>query len=413
MGFGQGLSGLSASSKLLDAIGNNVANANTVGFKASGANFADIYAKSLAGAGGGATTGIGARVSNMSQQFSQGNITASSNSLDLAANGSGFFRMSHLGAISYARNGQFQLDQSGFLVNANGDRLTGYMANAAGQLSTGTPVDLVVSAADIPSAATANVNAQVNLDSRSAIPAVSPFNAANPDSYNHAASITTYDGLGNAHVLQTYYVKTASASWDVYGTYDDGSNTVATVPALIGTLGFGPTGAINVPAPPLPATFATTLTPTTGAASYPVQIDLTGSTQYGSGFSVSTLSQDGYASGRLTGFTTSSAGIISGSYSNGQTRTLGQVVLANFGNPNGLQAIGNNSWVESGTSGAPLVGAPGSGSLGALQTSATEDSNVDLTSELVNMITAQRDYQANAQTVKTQDQILQTLVNLR
>ncbi|CAN5237467.1 flagellar hook protein FlgE [soil metagenome] len=414
MSFQQGLSGLSSSSKTLDAIGNNIANSATVGFKSASARFADVYANSLAGGGGGTQTGIGVKVTEVAQQFNQGNITASANPLDMAINGGGFFRMNHLGTITYARNGQFQLNKDGYLVNPNGDRLTGYIANSLGQVSTGSPADLLISAVDLPPSQTTGVLAQLNLDSRSVPPVTSPFDPADPTTYNNATSITVFDSLGNSHVLQTYYVNTAPGAWDIYGTYDDGSATVPTAPAVIGSLTFSPTGAISSPVPPLPATFSTDLVLTTGATT-PMTVDVnwTGTTQFGSTFSVNALSQDGYTSGRLAGFTTASDGTISGSYTNGQTAVLGQVVLANFRNPNGLLPNGNNTWSESNTSGAPLVGVPGTGSLGILQAAATEDSNVDLTAELVNMITAQRVYQANAQTIKTQDQILQTLVNLR
>lgn len=411
MSFQQGLSGLNASSKTLEAIGNNISNANTAGFKSSTARFSDLYAASLSGSGVG-NTGIGTQVSQVAQQFSQGNVTASANPLDLAINGGGFFRMSHNGTVSYARNGQFQLDKSGYIVNPNGDRLTGYTANSSGVLSTGAPADLQISATDLAPKITANVTAQLNLDSRSTTPTLA-FSAANPATYNSATSVNVFDSLGNSHVLQTFYVKTAANTWDIYGTYDDGTTTQATVPAVIGQLVFGPTGAITTPAPPAAASFATTLTVTTGAGTVPVTVDWSGTTQFGSSFSVNALTQDGFASGRLAGFTTSNTGVISGRYTNGQTAVLGQVVLANFRAPNGLQPLGNNAWGETSDSGVPLVGTPNSGSLGTLQSSSVEDSNVDLTAELVNMITAQRVYQANAQTIKTQDQILQTLVNLR
>ena len=411
MSFQQGLSGLSASSKTLEAIGNNISNANTVGFKSSTARFSDLYAASLSGSGTG-NTGIGTQVSQVAQQFSQGNLTASANPLDLAINGGGFFRLSHNGTISYARNGQFQLDKSGYIVNPNGDRLTGYTANSSGVLSTGAPADLLISATDLAPKITTTVTAQLNLDSRSTTPTLA-FSAANPATYNSATSVNVFDSLGNSHVVQTFYVKTAANTWDIYGTYDDGTTTQATVPAVIGQLVFGPTGAITTPAPPAPASFATTLTVTTGAGTVPITIDWSGTTQFGSTFSVNALSQDGFASGRLAGFTTSNTGVISGRYTNGQTAVLGQVVLANFRSPTGLQPLGNNAWGETSDSGVPLVGTPNSGSLGVLQSSSVEESNVDLTAELVNMITAQRVYQANAQTIKTQDQVLQTLVNLR
>jgi flagellar hook protein FlgE len=411
MSFQQGLSGLNAASKSLEVIGNNVANASTVGFKGSQAQFADVYATSLSG-GGSSQVGIGTKVAKVSQQFSQGNITASNNPLDIAINGAGFFRMDSNGSVTYGRNGQFELDKSGYIVNATGAALTGYTANAAGVLSTGAPAKLQINTADLPPAITGKVKEVVNLDSGQAVPVTKPFNPIDPTSYNNATSISVYDSLGNSHVMQSFFVKTNSgtagvSSWEVYGVADN--KPIGTAP--LGTLKFGPDGALlATPAP----VFNVTIPATAGGASdISATMDYSGSTQYGSPFIVNALSQDGYASGRLTGFNTGADGIITGRYSNGKSSTLGQVVLANFTNVNGLQPLGNNVWAESTASGVPLAGAPSSGTFGTLQSSAVEDSNVDLTAELVNMITAQRVYQANAQTVKTQDQVLQTLVNLR
>ncbi|MET0961254.1 MAG: flagellar hook protein FlgE [Noviherbaspirillum sp.] len=419
MSFQQGLSGLNAASKSLEVIGNNVANASTVGFKGSQAQFADVYATSLSG-GGSSQVGIGTKVAKVSQQFSQGNITASNNPLDIAINGAGFFRMDSNGSVTYARNGQFELDKTGAIVNATGASLTGYTANSAGVLSTGAPSKLQINTADLPPAITAKVKQVVNLDSGQLKPPASPFNPTDPTTYNNATSISVFDSLGNPHVMQSFFVKTdpsaaGNSAWDVYGVADDVvlATGDAAKPGRIGTLEFGQDGALILPGTtPLP--FPVTIPATAGgAADITPMMDYTGSTQYGSPFIVNALSQDGYASGRLTGFNTGADGIITGRYSNGKSSTLGQVVLANFTNVNGLQPLGNNVWAETSTSGVPLVGAPTAGTFGALQASAVEDSNVDLTAELVNMITAQRVYQANAQTVKTQDQVLQTLVNLR
>jgi flagellar hook protein FlgE len=431
MSFQQGLSGLNAASKSLEVIGNNVANASTVGFKQSQAQFADVYATSLSG-GGSSQVGIGTKVAKVSQQFSQGNITASNNPLDIAINGAGFFRMDSNGSVTYARNGQFELDKSGYIVNGTGAALTGYTANAAGVLSTGAPSKLQISTADLPPAISAKVKEVVNLDSGQKVPVSTPFNPGDPTSYNNATSISVYDSLGNPHVMQSFFVKANSAttgisSWDVYGVADDTvlSTGVAGMPGVIGRMNFDTSGALvstqtfnadgSLAAPDLPPKSFPVTVPATagGAANIPITMDYSGSTQYGSPFIVNALSQDGYSSGRLTGFNTGADGIITGRYSNGKSATLGQVVLANFTNVNGLQPLGNNVWAESTTSGVPLVGAPSTGTFGTLQSSAVEDSNVDLTAELVNMITAQRVYQANAQTVKTQDQVLQTLVNLR
>jgi flagellar hook protein FlgE len=418
MSFQQGLSGLNAASKSLEVIGNNVANASTVGFKGSQAQFADVYATSLSG-GGSSQVGIGTKVAKVSQQFSQGNITASNNPLDIAINGAGFFRMDSNGSVTYGRNGQFELNKSGNIVNATGAALTGYTANADGVLSTGAPSKLQINTADLPPAITKSVKEVVNLDSTQKAPATKSFDPKDPTSYNNATSISVFDSLGNSHVMQSFFVKidpaaSGGSAWAVYGVADDAVMNKAADGTVspIGTLQFGMDGALLPKPAPLPV-FNVIIPAADGAAEFRPTMDYSGSTQYGSPFIVNALSQDGYTSGRLTGFNTGADGIITGRYSNGKSSTLGQVVLANFTNVNGLQPLGNNVWAESTTSGVPLVGAPSTGTFGTLQASAVEDSNVDLTAELVNMITAQRVYQANAQTVKTQDQVLQTLVNLR
>jgi len=408
MSFQQGLSGLNAASASLDTIGNNVANATTVGFKSSQAQFADVYAASLTGAGA-SSIGIGVKVADVAQQFTQGNITGSNNPLDVAINGNGFFRMSDSGVITYARNGQFSFDKDGYIVNANASRLTGYMANASGVLSTGAPVDININTADLPPVQTTAVSAILNLDSTQGLPATSPFDMNDPTSYNNGTSISVFDSLGNSHVVQTFYRKTAVNTWEVYAATDGVLVPPLAGLGLIGSLTFNSSGALTTAAP-LNASVAVT----TGAVTpFTVPFDYSGTTQFGSAFSVNALTQDGYTSGRLSGFNIGSDGVISGRYTNGKSNTLGQVVLASFTNPNGLQPLGNNVWAETSTSGVALVGGPNSGSLGVLQASAVEDSNVDLTEELVNMITAQRYYEANAQTIKTQDSVLQTLVNLR
>ena len=401
MSFQQGLSGLNAAAKNLDVIGNNVANSGTVGFKQSQAQFADVYANSLTGAGG-ANVGIGTKVAQVSQQFTQGNITATNNPLDMAINGGGFFRMDNNGEATYQRNGQFQLDRMGFIVNPTGAKLTGYTADASGVLSTGAPSPLSIDTADLAPQVTSTVNAVLNLDSRGEVPLV-PFDMTDPTSFNSSTAVSVYDSLGNSHTLQTYYVKTAPGEWDVHASTDGGAASA------MGGLSFNSSGALTTPMP-----YIVPVVVTTGATTpLTIEVDFTGSTQFGSAFSVNTLNQDGYTSGRLAGFDIGADGVVLGRYTNGQSAVLGQVVLANFANPNGLQQLGNNMWAETSTSGNPLIGVPSSGSLGVLQSSAVEDSNVDLTAELVNMITAQRVYQANAQTIKAQDAVMQTLVNLR
>lgn len=411
MSFQQGLSGLNAASKNLEVIGNNVSNSNTVGFKGARAEFADVYANSLTGSGS-SQIGIGTKVAAVAQQFTQGNVTSTSNSLDIAINGGGFYRMSNNGAITYSRNGQFQMDKLGYIVDASNKRLTGYSATTSGTLSTGAPTELNISTADLVPKPSTTIKGLFNLDSRSPVKTLAAFDATDPSTYTNSSAVSVFDSLGNSHTVQSFFVKTAPGTWDMLTTAD-GITTNYTPPATpvaTARLVFNGTGTAPTTTPASPTV---SFPVTTGASAVSVAIDYSKSTQFGSSFSVNSMSQDGYTSGRLSGFNTGADGIITGRYTNGQSAVLGQVVLANFVNPNGLQSLGNNAWAESSTSGSPLVGVPDSGSLGVLQSSAVEDSNVDLTAELVNMITAQRIYQANAQTIKTQDQVLQTLVNLR
>jgi len=419
MGFEQGLSGLEASSQNLSVIGNNVANASTVGFKASEVLFSDVYANSLSGAGA-SQVGIVVSVGSVEQQFTQGTITSSTNPMDIAINGGGFYQMSNNGTISYTRNGQFQLDKSGNIVNAAGDILQGYSANSAGVLQTGSTANLTINTANIAPSATTKVDAVLNLDSQDAIPATTPFSATNSATYNNSSSVTIYDSLGNSHVLQSYYVLTGTTggasgtepTWEVYATLDGTAVAGANPDGSVGTLTFTSAGAIDTTATTVPIAMSL---PLTNGATTPLafNLDFTGTTQYGAAFATTTLSQDGYTSGQLSGFSASADGTIVGTYTNGKSATLGQIALASFTDPNGLQNLGNNEWAATATSGAALVGTPGTGNLGVLQSSATEDSNVDLTSQLVNMITAQENYQANSQTIKTEETILQTLVTLR
>lgn len=408
MSFQQGLSGLNAASKNLEVIGNNVANANTVGFKQSRAQFADVYANSLTG-GGASQIGIGTKLSTVAQQFTQGNISSTSNSLDIAINGGGFFRMSNNGEVTYSRNGQFQMDKDGFIVNASNNRLTGYSADANGVLATGSATEISINTADIAPVTTTAVTGTLNLDSTKTTLTAAGFNPTDPTTYHNSTALTVFDSLGNEHALQSYFVKTAAGEWNVFNTVDGTSTT--TLPAPTAVMSFTGTGLSPTS---VPATPTVTFTPTTGATGpQAITLDYSNSTQFGSAFSVTSPTQDGYSSGILAGFNVAKNGDIVGRYTNGQSQILGQVVLADFTNPNGLQQIGNNAWAETADSGPAVVGTPTAGGLGVLQSSAVEDSNSDLTAELVNMITAQRIYQANAQTIKTQDQVLQTLVNLR
>jgi len=411
MAFEQGLSGLSAAAKNLDVIGNNVANANTVGFKSSAVHFADIYA-GAAGIVGANDAGIGTRVAAISQSFGQGSLTATSNPLDMAINGSGFFRLSSNGAVTFSRNGQFHLDKSGYIVNDDGSRLTGFPAGPAGILPTASPVELQISQADVDPATTSQIDATVGLDSRATAVAAA-FNPNDSSTYNYATSTSIYDSLGNSHALSLFFVPkgpsaTGENQWDVYATSD--GTQVGT--GSVGRLTFGSDGLIDSTATTMPFNMSI---PVTGGANSPLvtTLDFTGSTQFGTKSGINQLTQDGFTSGRLASYSVSDDGVVLGRYTNGQTKPLAQIALANFTSPEGLAPIGNNAWTETSKSGPPLTGVPGTASLGSLQSATIEESNVDLTAELVNMITAQRNYQANAQTIKTQDALMQTLVSLR
>jgi len=508
MSFQQGLSGLNSAAKSLDVIGNNIANSSTVGFKGSTTEFADVYARSLNGAGA-TQAGIGVSVAAIAQQFTQGNIETTANPLDIAINGGGFFRTEIGGAVQYTRNGQFSLDKSGYVVTPQGANVTGYGVAANGQILASTPTPLKISTADMKPVATTKVDTSINLDSRETIPTNFPFNANDATTYNKQVPVSVYDTLGNEHTMSMYYVKTGSGTWDVYAGADgteitnvnvakagasdptavaardawtaatkaspqdpaavaqalsdyaaavsaavgtaagtagataatvtaiqtaatDAGNTVGytpdqldkdvaaavSVPSIpIGTLKFDSNGALSaalMSPQTLPLAVSFPVYPATGAKeTLSIKLGFNGSTQYGADTSEKLTTQDGYTAGHLQRFSAAADGTLLGQYSNGQTKPLGQIVLANFTNSGGLEPIGNNSWVETSASGTPLLGTAGTGSFGVLQASATESSNVDLTAELVNMITAQRVYQANAQTIKTQDSVLQTLVNLR
>ena len=419
MGFQQGLSGLNASSKNLEIIGHNIANANTIGAKASRAEFADVYANAVGGSSN--SIGIGTTLAAVSQQFGQGNITPTDNPLDIAINGGGFFQVSSAsGAVSYSRNGQFKLNNDGFVVNDQQQRLMGYPADSTGTIIPGAAKPLQLPTAGIAPAMTSKVSMEMNLDARSKVTlpsAGAPIDFSDPSTYNNATTQTVYDVKGQDVSLTYYFQKAATDTWNVYITANgtplatSGGNPAPTTQMTFPTNGgapTAPTAAISVDIPSVTNSGGATTVPITGVA-----LNLTKATEYGSQFGITDQSQNGYASGKLIAVQFDTNGIVQARYSNGQTKPAGQLELATFRNAQGLQPQGGNSWGRTVASGDAVLGVPGAGNLGILQAGALEESNVDLTGELVNMITAQRVYQANAQTIKTQDQILQTIVNLR
>jgi len=422
MSFQQGLSGLNATSKSLDVIGNNIANASTYGAKSARAEFADIYAASLSGA----TTsqpGIGVTVATVAQQFTQGNITTTGNPLDLAINGLGFFQTQNAAAQTvYTRNGQFKLDRQGFITNDQSNKLLGYAADGLGNIIPGKAVPLQLPTGGISPAVTGKNTMQFNLDSRAKVtlPAVAPpaIDFTNQATYNNATSVTMYDAKGQDIAVTYYFQKSATDTWNVYATANGqtiAGSAAAPAPVIAG-LQFAADGSTIIapsPIPPMAIPATTTAAGVTTLAIPAVAMDLSGSTQFGANFGVTNMLQTGYAAGQLTGVTVDDVGHLVARYSNGQTKTAGQLEVANFRNPQGLQSLGGNGWERTFVSGDPILGVPGDGNLGNLQSGALEESNVDLTAELVALMTAQRDYQANAQTIKTMDQAMQTLVNLR
>lgn len=421
MSFQQGLSGLNATSKNLEVIGNNVANAQTYGTKASRAEFADMYASAMTG-GGGNSAGIGVTVAAVTQQFTQGNITSTSNPMDLAINGNGFFQVTDgSGQILYSRNGQFNVDREGKLSSSSGLQLMGYPADVNGVIQPGDSKPLEVPTAGISPKGTSSIKMEANLDSRLATTApaapAAAINFSDATTYNNATSQTLYDAKGQEVAMTYYFQKSANDTWNVFATANGTSvNSDASGPLPITTINFESDGS----KPITPAGLVTLNIPaTTNAAGAQalaisgVSFDVQKSTQYGSQFGTTDLSQDGFAPGQRTGVVMEDNGMVMVKYSNGQSKAAGQIQLANFRNAQGLQPMGGNAWARSYASGDPVIGTPGDGNLGVLQSGALEESNVDLTAELVSMITAQRVYQANAQTIKTQDQALQTLVNLR
>jgi flagellar hook protein FlgE len=422
MPFRIALSGLNAAAADLRVIGSNVANSSTVGFKKSRTEFSDIYAASSLGAAAN-TAGSGVKVSGIKQEFAQGNIDFTNNNLDMAISGEGFFRLSEGGTTKYSRAGSFSVDREGYVVNNESQRLTGFQADTNGNI-TGAIGDIQLSTQDLAPNATTSVSLTANLDSSETALGVN-FDKNDATTYNHSTSLTTYDSRGNSLLQTLYFQKTGASSWNMYTYLTDPSGADTELVPAGGTAG-------QVPPDPMALTFTadgaiSTVSPGTGAtANYDpatiaslgsspidIDIDLNTVTQFGTEFGVNELLQDGYTTGRLSGVDVGETGVITARYTNGQSLTLAQVAMANFSNLNGLLQLGDTSWAESFESGAALVGTAGTGTMGLIQSGALEGSNVDLTEQLVNMITAQRNFQSNAQVIQTADTVTQTIINIR
>lgn len=407
MSFNTSLSGINAANANLNVTANNIANVNTTGFKESRAEFADLFSNSAYGLSRNAI-GSGVKLSNVAQQFSQGNIDPTGRSLDMAIDGEGFFTLSKNGARSFSRAGNFQTDAQGFVGTPDGARLQVYppRTNADG-FDVGRVTDLQLLTTDSPPRPSSRVNLMFTLPGNAPQPTMATFDPTEPNSYSHSTGgITVFDSLGVGHVQTSYLVKTANPNeWQVHNYVDGDSVGNPT------TLQFSDSGALLAPTDGRIA--LDPFTPSNGAGVLELSLDLSGSTQYGESFQLRDTRQDGYAAGKLNEVSISAEGVVFARYSNGADQPLGQIALTTFVNPQGLQPQGNNMWAETYGSGAGRTGAPDSSDFGQIQAGALESSTVDLTEQLVNMIVAQRNFQANAQMISTQDQVTQTVINIR
>jgi flagellar hook protein FlgE len=443
MSFNIGLSGLYAANKSLDVTGNNIANVATTGFKSSRVEFADQYAQSIRGTSGQTSVGSGVTTAAVSQQFTQGSLTTgTSNSLDLAINGNGFFMLSNNGEKLYTRAGAFHTDKEGFVVNSSGQNLQGYNVDANGNVVVGALSNLKVDSSNLEPKATTSITNKANFNSSEAIPAVTTFSPTDTKSYNVKYSTPIYDTQGNAHTLDQYFVKTDTNKWTMYSLVDgrnitdpstavdpqadkvdltfDSSGALITsgvgAPVTAGAVGLNSDGTFKVDGwvPGVQVGTGTTATwaenGADGAAS--ISLNMMTATQTASASGLITQDQDGYATGQISAMSVDATGNLFATYTNGKSKVIGQVSLTNFANVQGLAPAGGTNWRETFASGVPVSGAPESGTLGYLTGQALEDSNVDLTGELVNLIKAQSNYQANAKTISTQSTIMQTTIQM-
>ncbi len=417
-----GASGLGAHGDAIGVVGDNIANASTIGYKASRASFEDTLGGAAAN---GQRYGNGVRMAGPETLFGQGSLQQTGNSLDFAIRGNGFFAVAgnHGGVDGsyYTRDGRFHVDDKGVIVNSQGLRLQGYVMDATGKLSSAAG-DLALAGQESPPNATTSVQIATNLDSTTTTPAT--FSTTDPvGTSNFQTSMTIYDSLGNAHRADIYFRNQGGGTWDWHALVDgaDVGGTKGTpTPIADGVLTFTASGALD-----------TQVTNTSSAsfvgatANQAITFDfgdaittkggtgLAGTTQFAGPSSVTHINQDGYAAGMLTDLQVSDDGTMIGQFSNGQRRAVARVAIAEFASPQGLQRAGDQLFSENAASGPPLLGGAGTGGRGSVSGGTLEGSNVDLGNELVTLIAYQRAYQANARTVTTSDEMLQELANLK
>ena len=411
MSFGIALSGLDAAQSNLNVTANNIANSATTGFKSSNANFAELFAVSPQGVSD-TQIGNGVQLQQVEQQFSQGDIQTTGNSLDLALSGNGFFTVSSGGVDQFTRAGSFQTNANGEVVNAAGQNLQVYAPTANGSFNTTSLTNLVIPTGDSPPAASTTASMSFNLPASATAPTATPFDPTNANSYNQSTSMTLYDSLGAAHTASFYFVNAGGGTWNAY-EYIDG-NAVNAAPVA---LTYSNSGALTAVADAAGGTDPTkisfgTYAPTTGAAPLNVTYNMSDTTQYGNTFGVTAITQDGFTTGQISGVSVSSTGVVQANYTNGQSTPLGQIAVANFADQQALQQVGNTNWEQTFASGQPVFGQAGGSGVGLVESGSLEQSNVDITAQLVNMITAQRAFQANAEMISTENSITQTVINI-
>ncbi|MGE1153912.1 flagellar hook protein FlgE [Pseudomonas sp. ICMP 460] len=435
MSFNIGLSGLYAANKQLDVTGNNIANVATTGFKSSRAEFADIYAASKLGTGQN-SIGNGVNLAAVSQQFTQGDVNNSGGTLDMAIQGGGFFvQKGSDGSLEYTRSGAFRSDKDGYITNNTGtSRLQGYAADDEGNITKGGLTDLKLNLSNLPPKASTKVDSSSNLNSSEPVidQTAKPFDPTDTSTFTTQYSTTLYDSQGNAHPMVQYLVKTDANKWNAYTLIDgrnlDGSaptttGTTAPVPSTLSFDGSGKlTGIVTGTTSSttlnltgwVPGTVTDGVWKANGANANPtgVAINMANITQYNSATYRNPPTTDGYATGQITGLKIDGNGVLFATFSNQQSKAVGQISLASFNNEQGLQPAGSTSWRETFASGQPGYDTPQSGTLGSIVANSLENSNVNLTNELVDLIKAQSNYQANAKTISTQSTIMQTIIQM-
>ncbi|HUB90944.1 MAG TPA: flagellar hook protein FlgE [Dyella sp.] len=401
MALNQALSGINAAQAQLNVISNNIANAGTVGFKGSAGQFAEVYAVTGLNLSSVAT-GSGAELTGVAQQFSQGDLETTNGSLDMALSGNGFFIVNNGAGNQYTRDGEFHEDAGGNVVTADGAYLQVYPPTTTGGFNTSTLTNLQLNTAQSAATPTSTITISSNLPAGATVPTTTPFSTTDSTSYNDASTLTVYDSQGGSHSATIYYVKTGNNTWNA-NLYIDGNS------AGTAAMTFNSAGALTTPAN---GNLSFTPVQPTNGASFPatMSVNVTNTTQFGTAYAPGTIDQNGYEAGTLENVTIGNDGIVTAIYSNNQSSQLGQIAVANFANLQGLQQIGNNRWVATQSSGTAVIGTAGVGQYGNIEQGQLETSNTsDTTAQLVNMIQAQQDYQANSQMLGTVNSLSQTL----